>query len=445
MIKSKLALYLLGKKEGFNMSAIRRFIHETESWTSEDWKQYHNEHISALIEHAYTHVPFYHNLMDKLGLKPSDIRSVEDLSKLPVIHKLDLIEHFEEFKADNFNSYPMIHHHTGGTTGTPCAYYTNRYSWAMNWGLKMQTFEWAGFHYGEDCLGVMAGGSLTPGKKAGWKHQLWRYVNNYYSMPVTLLTDEKLDEYYHHLKTHKIKFLRGYPSTLSTLAEYVNRTYKTLPVQAVFTTAEMLLPHQRNLMEKVFACKLYDTYGCGDGMGHATECDAHGELHVMEHCSIMQIVDDRGNEVGDNEEGEIVLTALYNFGFPFIRYAPGDRAIKSTKLCACGRQTKMIKTLVGRTADNFKLANGRVFSAFSLPIEDLTDELAQFQVVQEAKDEVSLLIIPKGEISKERINSLHDLLAYYCGAGIKVTVKVVDHIDLPSSGKMRFVVSKVKG
>lgn len=444
MIKSKLALFLLGKKEGFNMSAMRRFVHETESWSQSDWTKYHNEHIPALIEHTYAHVPFYRQLWDKAGINPSEIHTVADLEKLPIVRKHDLIAHLEKFKADDIASYPMIHHHTGGTTGTPCAYYMDRYSWALNWALKMQTFVWAGYHYGEDTLGVMAGGSLTPGKKAGWKHQLWRYVNNYYSMPVTQLTDEKLDEYYQHLKTHHINFLRGYPSTIYTLAEYIDRVYGTLPMQAVFTTAEMLLPHQRTLMEKVFACHLYDTYGCGDGMGHATECDAHGELHVMEHCSVMQIVDSKGNEVGDGDEGEIVLTDLYNFGFPFIRYAPGDRAIKSTKKCACGRQTKMIRTLLGRTADNFKLANGRVLSAFSLPFEELTGEVKQFQVVQEKVDRVVLLLVPKVEISIDRQNELKELLQFHCGDGIEVEVQVVDHIELPSSGKTRYIVTKVK-
>lgn len=443
-IKSKLALYLLGKKEGFNMSAMRRFVHETEAWTATDWTRYHNQHIPALIEHAYNHVPFYHQLWDKAGVNPSEIRTVEDLSKLPIIRKADLIAHFEDFKADDMYSYPMIHHHTGGTTGTPCAYYMDRYSWALNWALKMQTFEWAGYHYGEDCLGVMAGGSLTPGKKAGWKHRLWRYVNNYYSIPVTQLTDEKLEQHYQYLKAHKIKFLRGYPSTLYTLAEYIHRTHGTLPIQAVFTTAEMLLPHQRLLMEKVFTCKLYDTYGCGDGMGHATECDAHGELHVMEHCSVMQIVDANGQEVADGEEGEIILTDLYNKGFPFIRYAPGDSAIKSTTPCACGRQTKMIKTLLGRSSDNFKLANGRTLNGLSLPFEDLFDEVKQFQVVQEKIDRVVLLLVPKIDIPMERQNEWKNLLQFHCGEGIEVDVQIVDHIELPSSGKTRYVVSKVK-
>ena len=444
MIKHKLALYLLGKKEGFDMNQLKLFVQKSQYWTLEQWRTYHNEHIPALIQQAYNNVPFYRQWFDTAGIKPEDIRTVDDLIKIPIVRKADLIAHGADFRAKNASNYAMEPHHTGGTSGTPCAYDMDRYSWALNWALKMRTFEWGGYTYGEDELGVMAGGSLIPGARGDWKNRLWQFVNNYHLMPATHLTDEMLGQHYNYLINNHVRFLRGYPSTLIILAEYVREHYGILPMQAVFTTAEMLLPHQRKIMEEVFQCKLFDTYGCGDGMGHATECEVHGELHVCEECSIMQIVDMQGREVHDGEEGEIVLTALYNFGFPFIRYAPGDRAVKSEKKCACGRETKMIRVLNGRSSDNFKLANGKIINALSLPIEELTDEVAKFQIVQEAVDRVELLIVPKGKIQPQRVKNLESLLAYHCGDGIQVAVRIVDHIETPHSGKLRYVISKVQ-
>jgi len=443
-MRSKLALYLLGKKEGFDMRKLREFVQQTEKWNEAQWAEYHNEHLRKLLEHTYEHVPFYRQLMQNVGVHPNDIYSVKDLEKLPIVRKKDLIAHFEEFKADDMNQFHMIHHHTGGTMGTPCAYYMDRYSWALNWALKMRTFEWAGYHYGEDCLGVLAGGSLIPKASSGWKHRLWRFVNNYYSMPITHLDNEIMEQYYKEIKSRNIRFIRGYPSAITTFAEYVRDKHSVLPLQAVFTTAEMLLPHQRKLMEKVFQCKPFDTYGCGDGMGYATECEEHGELHVFEECSITQIVDKNGHEVNDGEEGEIVMTALYNFGFPFIRYAPGDMAVKSERQCACGRKTKMIRVLNGRSSDNFKLINGITLNAFSFPFESLTSDFKQFQLVQEALDKVVLLIVPKAEISTKQLEEWKQLLEYHCGKGVDVQIKLVNHIELPHSGKMRFVISKIQ-
>lgn len=442
-MRSKLALYLLGKKEGFDMNKLHQFVRETEKWNETQWQEYHREHLHKLLEHSYNHVPFYKNLMDSVKVHPNDIYSVKDLDRLPIVRKQDLIDYFEDFKADDMSNFRMIHHHTGGTTGKPCAYYMDRYSWALNWAIKMRTFEWAGYHYGDDCLGVLAGGSLIPGANSGWKHRLWRYVNNYYSMPITHLTDDILESYYNQIKKRNIQFLRGYPSAIAIFAEYICAHKEPLHLKAVFTTAEMLLPHQRQLIEKAFLCKPYDTYGCGDGMGYATECEQHNELHIYEECSIIQIVDKNGCEVKDGEEGEIVMTSLFNYGFPFIRYAPGDMAVKSEKKCPCGRHTKMIRVLKGRTSDNFKLINGNTLNALSLPFEELIDEVKQFQIVQEALDSVVLLIVPKTSISQSRLDEWKHLLEFHCGQGVHVQVKLVEDIDYPHSGKMRYIISNI--
>lgn len=426
------------------MQEMMEFVHRTQYWNQEQWLAYHNAHLPALIMQAYTYSPFYREWFDMAGIKPEQIRSVKDLEIIPVVRKGDLIKNAEKFRATNADKFSMIHRHTGGTTGTPCAYDMDRYSWALNWALKMRTFEWGGYEFGNDILGVMAGGSLIPEKNGGWKNRIWRYVNNYYSMPISHIDNEKLEEYYQHMLMKQIRFLRGYPSAITTFAEYIKENHSTLHLQAIFTTAEMLLPYQRALFEQVFQCEIFDTYGCGDGMGHATECERHGELHVCEECSIMQIVNKKGEEVHDGEEGEIVLTSLYNYGFPLIRYAPGDMAVKSERKCSCGRETKMIRVLNGRTSDNFKLANGKILNGLSLPFEELSENVLQFQIVQEKEDKVVLNILPKMHVNEGQKHAWKKLLEYHCGEGIEVNVQIVDHIEVPASGKMRYVISKVK-
>ena len=85
-------------------------------------------------------------------------------------------------------------------------------------------------------------------------------------MQITHMDSTIMDEYYSEIKKQKIRFLRGYPSAIYSFAEYLSEKQKQLPLEAVITTAEMLYPHQRDLMKKVFACDVFDTYGCRDGM-----------------------------------------------------------------------------------------------------------------------------------------------------------------------------------
>lgn len=433
----------LGIKYGFNINSFKKFVRETETWTNDRMREYHNEHLCDLINHAYHNVPFYRQLFEKNGLLPDDIKTVDDLYKLPIIRKQDIINNFDLFKANNMAKFHPVLHHTGGTTGTPMNYYNDRKSWALNWALKMRTFELAGFSYGKDKLAVMAGGSLIPGKNSGLKHKIWRILNNYYSMPITHLDNDIMKIYADELIRQKIKFMRGYPSAIATFAEYLISAGRQIPLKAIFTTAETLFDFQREKIRAAFLCEVYNTYGCGDGMGNATDCELHKGMHVRQEVSIMQIVDKDGNEVKPGEEGEIVLTSLYDYAMPFIRYAPGDYAIKGDLECACGMKVQTLKELIGRSSDNMKFSNGRILNAFSFPFEGLTSEIAQFQISQEERDKVFLYIVPNNKISDKQLNDFKELLEYHCGEGVVVEIKIVDKIEVPRSGKKRFVVSKV--
>lgn len=442
-MRSELILYFLGLRYGFNMKKNRQLVMESQYWPTEKMARYQENRLAEVITHAYEHVPFYRHLFEEAELTPQDIRTIGDLQKLPIVRKSDILKSPSAFMADDADKYPYMHHHTGGTTGIPCPYCNDRKSWALNWALKMRTFEWAGYRYGVDRLAVMAGGSLIPGKNTGLKHRVWRWINNYYSMPITHMTPETMDMYAREIKRQKIEFMRGYPTAITAFAEYLIGKGETIPMKSIFTTAEMLYPHQRERIRAAFRCDVYNTYGCGDGMGQATDCECHDGMHICQEVSIMQIVNERGEEVDEGQEGEIVLTSLYDFAMPFIRYAPGDRAIKGVDKCECGRTMPMIKTIIGRSSDNFKFSNGRVVNALSFPFEELVEEVEKFQIVQEQRDIVCLLIIPRDKLSDARIQQFKNLLAFHCGEGVKIEVKIVDDIPTPSSGKHRYIVSKV--
>ena len=443
-MRNRVLFKVLGRKYGFDMDSYRRLVAESMLWTNGQWEVYHDGLLSSIIVHAYNHVPYYRKLFDKTGIDPFSIHNERDLEQLPITRKGDLIEHPDLFVADNSKSYYPMHHHTGGTTGHPCPYLNDRKSWALNWAVKMHTFMEAGYRYGDDKLAVMAGGSLIPGKTSGMKHKLWRWANNYYSMPISHMTAQTMDEYIGCILREKIQFLRGYPSAVASFADYIVSTNRSVPLKAVFTTAEMLYPHQREIIRQAFGCDTWDSYGCGDGMGQATDCKEHDKMHVCEQVSIMQIVDKEGLEVRPGEEGEIVLTSLYDYAMPFIRYAPGDYAVKGEGKCVCGRQSKTINRIIGRSSDVFRFSNGRIINGLSFPIEELTNEVRRFQIVQVKKDAVEVLLEEKTHLSEERLTKLKETVEFHCGEGVIVEVKVVDKIVVPDSEKFRYVVSKLK-
>lgn len=441
---SDLLLRLLGLRYGFNMKSYRQLVSESFSWSEAQWAEYHGNLLKIMIRHAYEHVPYYHELFNRIGLDPFSIENVSDLEKIPITRKSDVMQNPSAFIADNYSNYHYMHHHTGGTTGIMMPYLNDRKSWALNWAIKMEMFERAGYHYGKDMLAVMAGGSLIPKRNMGFKHKIWRCINNYESMPIMHLTPEMMEHYYKIIIEKKIKFLRGYPSAISTFADYINTKHYSLPLKAVFTTAEMLYPYQRDLIKLAFGCDTWDAYGCGDGMGHAIDCECHDKKHICEQVSIMQIVDSNGCEVEANKEGEIVLTSLYDFAMPFIRYAPGDIAVKGDNDCCCGIKSKTLNKVMGRSSDVFRFTNGRILNGLSFPIEDLLKEIRRYQLVHIEQDYVKLYIEQNVNITKDRINKLKNLVEYHCGEGVRVEIEIVDKIAIPVSEKFRYIVNRVE-
>lgn len=440
---SSIIFYLLGKKNGFDMKANMSLVRQSQYWTPQQTEAYQMKHLRALLEHAYLHVPFYRSSFDSLGLKPSDIQSTSDLCYIRPIRKLDVLDNPRAFMADNASSFKWRKCVTGGTTGQLFTYCQDSKAWALNWALKMRTFEWAGYHYGKDRLGVMAGGSLTPQRNMSLSDYVWRRANNYFSMPITHLDEEVMDRYRRQLQSQHIRFLRGYPSALATFASFLHDEGRRLPMKAVFSTAEVLYPHQRELMREAFACEVFDTYGCGDGMGHATECGFHNGLHVCPEASVMQIVDAQGNSVAPGTEGEVVLTSLFDYSMPLIRYAPGDRAVVKWGACPCGRGGLMLESIAGRVTDAFKLSNGRVVNGLSIPFEDLSRNLERFQIVQVRPDHVEIRIVPKMTVKTDLIYRIKRLMKHHCGEGITIEVCIVNRIEVPPSGKFRYIVSEV--
>jgi len=444
MNKSKLTFYLLGKKYGFNPKKNLDFVMESQYWSREKIEEYQNEKLRETIEHAYKNVPYYQKQFKKLKLTPKDFHTKEDLQKLPVINKKIVHNNFDDFLAQGFQKYKPLERFSGGTTGVAFKFYNDLNSWALNWALKIRSFKWANYELGNDKLGVLAGGSLVPQNKISPQSMMWRYLQNYYTMPISHMTAEKLARYYKNLKDKKIIFLRGYPTAIYVLAKYLVEHNHKLPLVSVFTTAEMLHNHQRKMINKAFGCEPFDAYGCGEGMGSAFECEEHNGLHISFETSIFEILDKNGSEVKSGEEGEVTLTSLLDKAMPFIRYTPGDFAIKGEAKCSCGRNLALIEKIIGRTSDLIEFSNGIQLNGLSLPFEVWDTKIERFQIIQIDHDKVEVLFIIKDGFTEKDKERAHKVMQFHCGKDVDVRIKIVDDIPLPKSGKFRYVISKYK-
>lgn len=443
MNKTELFFNLFSLINGYNWQKIKTFANEFPYYPEEKVIAFQEERLKKIIQHAYQNVPFYKFWFDKHQINPNEIKTLNDLKKIPALNKSIIAEHRDLTLASNAKKFKPVARMTGGTTGLAFKFYVDRYTWLLNWAIKLRTFNEAGYTYGVDKLAVLAGGSLIPQNSKGWKKTLWHRIMNFYAFPISHMTDESMHAIYQSFIKNNIKHLRGYPTAIYTFAKYLDENQLELPLKSIVTTAEMLFPIHRDLFLKVFKSKTYDVYGAGDGSGQANDCEKHHGMHLCNELSITEIIDENGQAVNDQEEGELVFTSLNDFAMPLIRYRPGDRAIKSERICDCGRTSPLIEKIIGRTSDLIELSNGRKLNGLSIPFEAWTEEIEKFQIVQTAKDTLELNIIPKSTFTDKHKNDALKLMKYHAGEDTVIHVNIVNDIPLPKSGKLRYVISLI--
>jgi phenylacetate-CoA ligase len=222
--------------------------------------------------------------------------------------------------------------------------------------LLYRGWSMAGYRLG-DKLAILGGTSLIPDSKTDIEKRVFDFILNHKHYSSYNLSENNLHKYYRSMNYWKPEFIRGYASSVYLFAKYIddnNLKIKFHP-KSIFTTAEKLLSYQRNLIEKVFNSEVFDNYGLNDRVS-AYECTMHKGLHIDMKRAILEVVDEKGMQIFDRP-GKILATSLFNYALPFIRYDTGDLGILSSEGCSCGRETFLLKEIIGPTTGSL-LING---------------------------------------------------------------------------------------
>jgi len=392
--------------------------------------------FKAILEIAYNHVEFYRELYDNANIKPSDIKSLDDISKLPIITKRNLKEAYPEKTInEKINKKQILINSTSGSTGKP-------FEFALNWekkdrieALKMRNFEYVNYGYGRKFFSLWGfSPNLSFVSKLYQKFILKRIL-----LSSLNLTEDVKEKYSMILMENPYSFLDGYSSGLIYLAKYmISKNYKA-NLCGVLSTAETLIPEHRKLLEKAYGCKVFNRYGTREFGDIAIECVEHKGLHVNMESFIVEIVDKNGYPCNPGEEGRIIITDLDNKVMPFIRYDTEDSASYISDRCSCGRSSILLGQPSGRIVDTIVTPEGKhlSFGFFVLKFEEYPI-VDQFQVVQIDKNNIKLKIVKNPSFTEKEFKPLLDCIIDYCKP-MNVHVKYVKEIPPEPSGKMRIV------
>lgn len=312
------------------------------------------------VRHVYENVPFYRKKFDEIGLKPEDIQSVNDLSKLPFTYKQDLRDNYPYGLFAVPQDQIVRIHASSGTTGkqTVVGYTQNDLDvWAeitaralVAAGASNQDFVHISYGYGLFTGGLgLHQGATTLGASV---------------IPVSTGNTKRQIQIMQDFGSDLICCTPSYAIYLGETVREMGIDPKTLKLRAGVFGAEPWTEHMRQEIERLLAIKAYDIYGLSEimGPGVSYECSEQNGMHINEDHFIAEIIDpDTGEVLGEDTMGELVFTCITKEALPLIRYRTRDIAMLTRKPCSCGRTFIKMAKPAGRTDDMLIIRGVNVF------------------------------------------------------------------------------------
>ena len=406
--------------------------------------------LVKMVENCYNNVPLYKKRFDEMGLLPGDIKSIDDIHKLPFTYKTDLRDNYPFGMIAVPKEQLVRIHASSGTTGkqTVVGYTKNDIDvWAkgaaralvaagatksdyihVSYGYGLFTGG-LGLHYGAEMLGATA----IPVSSGNTKRQ------------VDILRDYGSD------------FLCCTPSYAMYIGETVRDMGidpKTLKLRGGIFGAEAWSENMRREIEKILDIKAYDIYGLSEiaGPGVSFECKEQTGMHINEDFFYPEIIDpETGEQLPDGEYGELVFTCIGKEALPLLRYRTRDICKLSHKPCSCGRTlVKMSKTR-GRTDDMLII---RGINVFPSQVEHVLLSLnmePNYQIIVDRKnnlDTMEVQVEMSDQMFSDKVRNLEDVehniaAALQSTLNIAAKIRLVEPKSLPrSEGKAKRVIVK---
>jgi len=395
------------------------FLADFDTWSLEKKLEYQEKTLSNFIQYASNNSEFYQKIFKEIDV--NRIKKTEDLKKIPVLEKEILRQKINEIST--VSRMNAIEGHTGGTTGKSLVVLYTREDMMKRMAMLDHFKSRVGFTHRKMKRATFNGKHIISPKQK--RKIFWRYNISCKQMIFSSfhLTEENMEYYVEALNKFKPDALDGFFMSLCDIASYIERHGKEISFQpvAIFPTSETLTKSGRELLERVFKCKVYDQYASSEGAPFITECK-HKSLHVELSSGVF--------EKFENGSDEVLVTSFTTHGTPLIRYKIGDSLrMKNDSKCSCGLESPLVEEIYGRkldflyTAEGAKINGGNVANLF----KNMPNALIRAQTIQNTLNEITIkLEVDKKRYRIEYDNLLKEEFRHKFGENTRI---IIEHVD----------------
>lgn len=409
-------------------------------------RAFQDAQLRRLVAHAADRVPFYQRLFARHGVRPADVQGLDDLRRLPTTEKRDFqTTPARDLVARGLDPDRLIVHRTSGSLGMPVFPRRTWLEGRVGALARLRMLHDLGVRPTDRRAGV--GLARPRSRRARDRPQrVARALGFYRSTSVSCRQDpEAIAD---ALAAIAPDVIMGYAGAIARVVQAVARRPRPgLSPRLVVTGAEVVTPDMRRLITRHLGARVLDWYGSHEAGMVAWECRRAGDYHVWTPGVALEVLVD-GRPAAPGEAGEAVLTPLYSFAMPFIRYRQGDLVVQGDPACPCGAPFPTIREIRGRMLDYFRLPDGRDLHPYELTIPLLDDAaaegwMAHYQFVQETLDRVTLWIVPVRPPRPDELARAGDTLRAQLGPAVTLDIHLVDDIPLGENGKFRVARSRL--
>lgn len=426
---------------------------EIECMPREEMIKLQNERLVAQVKHVYDNVPYYRELMKKRGLTPDDIRSIDDLHKLPFLTKADLRDAYPYgLLAKPLEDCVRIQS-TSGTTGKRVVAFYTQHDLDLWEDCCARAIVAAGGSNKDVCqvcygYGLFTGG---PGLNGG-SHKV-----GCLTLPMSSGNTERQIQFMMDLGSTILCCTPSYAAYIGETLHDMGYSPDDIKLKAGIFGAEPWTEEMRHEIERLLGIKAYDIYGLTEtsGPGVSFECEEQTGMHINEDHFIAEIIDpDTGEVLPEGSKGELVFTSITKEAFPLLRYRTRDICVLTREKCSCGRTLVKMSKPMGRTDDMLIIKGVNVFpSQIESVLLKMSNATPNYQIVVDrvgTTDTFEILVEISDDMFSDTVKTVEELSKKISSdiqsiLGIRANIKLVEPKSIPrSEGKAVRVIDKRK-
>ena len=396
--------------------------------------------LKNIVRYAYENVPFYQNKFQGIGFRPDDLNSFEDYKQLPTLTKKDIQIHLDELISKNISKDRLLKDSSGGSTGIPTVFYTDKSNRDLRRGAALMSDSWTGWQVGEKSSYLWGADRDTDVIRSLKDKIAHKFIHRTSLLNAFELDEATMRRHVETLRREKPTLIIAYANVAFFFGKFLLESGLSIPSpKGIVCSAETLTEEKRAVIEKAFGCKALNRYASREIGLIAAECPHQSGLHINTEDVYVEI-----EQNGDSDFGEIIVTDFNNHAMPFIRYRTGDVGVPSIDACTCGRGMPLIKEVKGRTSDFILHPDGHLIhgESFSHAFYGIR-EIARFQVHQKSLDSLDVNLIKGDGFSTAHKGMVEKKVKEIIGDKVNVTINEVDDIPVPISGKFKFAISDI--